>query len=213
MLHRGIDWQIFTPLRRDRERLIEEFGIDEDDFVLSFAGRIDIGKEIMVAAKAIRLMLDRGQKVKLILSGLGSDSEPIRALLGPALRLPGFVEQKRLGWILASSDAFVFPSRIETAANAVIEARAVGLPVFASPRIADMWIREDGVDGFSVETQTPEAWADAIQRLISDRDLAKKMGALASTVAIETQRSWHEVLLRDLVPGWRRSLQDLPIDR
>jgi glycosyltransferase involved in cell wall biosynthesis len=162
----------------------------------------------MVAARATRRLLDRGLKVKLILAGLGSDAEPIRELLGPAVRLPGFVDQERLASILASSDAFVFPSRIETAANAVIEARAVGLPVLASPRIADMLIREDGVDGLVVETQTSEAWANAIERLIVDPDLAKKMGAMASAVAAEAQPSWHDVLIRDLVPGWLRTSRD-----
>jgi glycosyltransferase involved in cell wall biosynthesis len=204
VLRRGLDWKIFTPDRRDRRRLEEEFDLDEDDFVLAFAGRIDVGKEVMVAAEATRRLLDRGLKVKLILAGIGSDTEAIRELLGPAVRLPGFVEQERLGSILASSDAFAFPSRIETAANAVIEARAVGLPVLASPRIADMLIREDGVDGLVVETQTSEAWANAIERLIADPDLAKKMGAIASAVAAETQPSWHDVLMRDLVPGWAR---------
>jgi glycosyltransferase involved in cell wall biosynthesis len=206
VLQRGLDWKIFTPDRRDRARLESEFDLDADDFVLAFAGRIDIGKEVMVAAEATRALLDRGKKVKLILAGLGDDAEKIRDLLGPAVRLPGFVDQAQLGWILASSDAFVFPSRIETAANAVIEARAVGLPVFASPRIGDMLIRENGVDGVVVDTQTAQAWADAIERFVGDRDAAKKMGAMASTVVAETQRSWHEVLVRDLVPGWLRSL-------
>ena len=208
VLRRGLDWRIFSPDRRDRRRLEEEFDLDEDDFVLSFAGRIDVGKEVMVAANATRRLLDRGLKVKLILAGLGSDADAIRELLGPAVRLPGFVDQERLGSILASSDAFVFPSRIETAANAVIEARAAGLPVLASPRIADMLIREDGVDGLVVEKQTSEAWANAIERLIADPDLAKKMGAMASAVAAETQPSWHDVLIRDLVPGWLRASRD-----
>jgi glycosyltransferase involved in cell wall biosynthesis len=210
MLRRGIDWQIFSPERRDRQRLVSELDLEPDDFVLSFAGRIDIGKEVMIAARAVRALLDRGQKVKLILAGLGSDSVQIRDLLGQAVRLPGFVEQKELGWLLASSDAFVFPSRIETAANAVIEARAVGLPVLVSPPIADMLVREDGADGLTVDEQTPEAWALAIERLVSDRDLGKKMGALARAVAVETQPSWHEILERDLVPGWRRAKNRIP---
>lgn len=208
VLQRGLDGHIFSPDRRDRKRLESEFALEEDDFVLAFAGRIDIGKEIMVAAQATRRLLDQGRKVKLILAGLGSDADPIRDLLGSAVRLPGFVDQRRLGAILASADAFVFPSRIETAANAVIEARAVGLPVLASPRVGHMLIREPGVDGLIVDDQTPEAWADAIDVLVEDPDRAKKMGGLASAVAADTQSSWHEVLVRDLMPGWSRSLRE-----
>ena len=122
VLRRGIDWSTFSPDRRDRDRLTAELGIGADEFVLTFAGRLDCGKEIMVAARAVRALLDRGRKVTLILAGRGHDAEEIRSLLGPAVRLPGFVDQHELGWILASSDAFVFPSRIETAASAVIGA-------------------------------------------------------------------------------------------
>jgi AhpD family alkylhydroperoxidase len=209
LLQRGLDWEIFSPHHRDRARLLAEFEIDSDAFVLIFSGRIDIGKEVMVAAEATRILLDRGENVVFILAGLGSDSEKIQNLLGPAVRLPGFVDQEKLGRMLASSDAFVFPSRIETAANAVIEARAAGLPVLVSPGISDMWVCEDGTDGITVDEQKPEAWAAAIQRLMSNRDRARKMGSMASAAIANSQPSWHEVLTHDLGPGWRRSLEKL----
>ena len=207
VLRRGLDAGIFSPDRADRPRLEREFGLDTEDFVLVFAGRIDIGKEILVAAEAVRALIDRGRRLKLILAGEGSDAEKIRELLGPALRLPGFVKQERLGFILASSDAFVFPSRIETAANAVIEARATALPTLVSPHVADILIREDGVDGMSVEPQSPDAWARAIDALLADRDRARKMGALANSVIAATQPGWIDVLANDLVPGWQRVLR------
>lgn len=207
LLQRGLDWEIFSPHHRDRARLLAEFKIDSEAFVLIFSGRIDIGKEVMVAAQAARILLDRGENVVFILAGLGSDADKIRDLLGSAVRLPGFVDQKELGRMLASSDAFVFPSRIETAANAVIEARATGLPVLVSPGIADMWVRDDGVDGIVVDEQEPELWAAAIQRLMCDRDRARKMGSVASAAIAKSQPSWHEVLTHELVPGWRRSIE------
>lgn len=207
MLQRGIDGRMFSPDRCARERLTSEFGLEADDFVLIFAGRIDIGKEVMVAATAVRRLLDQGRKVKLILAGRGSDTEAIRDLLGSDVRLPGFVEQEELGWMLASSDAFVFPSRIESAANAAIEARAAGLPALVTPSGAGRLIREDWVDGVVVGSQAPEDWAAAIDRLMSDRDLARKMGGLANVVTAETQPSWHEVLQRDLVPVWHRQVE------
>jgi glycosyltransferase involved in cell wall biosynthesis len=206
VLRRGIDWSTFSPDRRDRGRLTAELGIAADEFVLTFAGRIDRGKEVMVAANAVRALLDRGRKATLILAGRGHDAEAIRSLLGPAVRLPGFVEQHELGWILASSDAFVFPSRIETAASAVIEARASGLPALVTPSGAGKLIREDWADGVVVHSQAPGDWADAIEQLIRDRDLTRKMGGLANEVTAQTQPSWHEVLTNDLAPGWLRSL-------
>lgn len=206
LLPRGVDATIFSPDRRDRARLDAQFGFAPDDFVLAFAGRIDVGKDVMVAAEAARLLLDRGHSVKLILAGLGRDAERIAKLLGPAARLPGFLDQAELGWILASSDAFVFPSRIETAANAIIEARACGLPTLASREVGSMLIRESGVDGLVQATRDPATWADAIEALVCDRDRARKMGALASALTAETQPSWHEVLRKHLEPGWKRAL-------
>jgi glycosyltransferase involved in cell wall biosynthesis len=208
VLPRGLDWSVFSPDRRDRRRLSAELDIEADDFVLAFAGRIDVGKDVMVAANATRVLLDRGRKVKLILAGLGSDAPRIQELLGPAARLPGFVEQEKLGMILASSDAFVFPSRIETAASAVIEARAAGLPALVTPSGAGKLIRQDGVDGMIVDSRKPEVWASAIDRMISDRDLARKMGGLANVVTVETQPSWHEVLVQNLEPIWLRAARE-----
>jgi glycosyltransferase involved in cell wall biosynthesis len=206
VLRRGVDWSTFSPDRRDRARLSAELGIAPDEFVLTFAGRIDRGKDVMVAANAARALLDRGHKITLVLAGRGSDAEQIRSLLGPAVRLPGFVEQRELGWILASSDAFVFPSRIEKAASAVIEARASGLPALVTPSGAGKLIREDWADGVVVRSQAPGDWADAIEQLLCDRDLTRKMGGLANEVTAQTQPSWHEVLSNDLVPGWLRSI-------
>jgi glycosyltransferase involved in cell wall biosynthesis len=210
-LQRGLDRQIFSPDRRDRQGLLTEFDIPPKAFVLIFSGRIDIGKEVMVAAEATRILLDQGESVVLLMAGIGRDSEKIRSLLGPAVRLPGFVEQEKLGMMLASSDAFVFPSRIETAANAVIEARSAGLPVLVSPPIADMWVREDTVDGITVSEQTPEAWAAAIEILLRNPDRARKIGSLASAAIADSQPSWHDVLTRELVPGWQRSLGKLAL--
>ena len=212
-LQRGLDRKVFSPDRRDRQGLLEEFGIDPKAFVLIYSGRIDIGKEVMVAAEATRILLDRGESVVLIMAGIGRDSEKIRNLLGPSVRLPGFVEQKKLGMMLASSDAFIFPSRIETAANSVIEARSSGLPVIVSSRIADMWVREDTVDGITVSDQTPEAWSAAIKILLENPDRARKIGSLASAAIVDSQPSWNEVLNDELVPGWRRSLGKLALGR
>lgn len=206
LLPRGLDRAVFSPNRRDRARLDRQFDLEPDDFVLAFAGRLDLGKDVMVAAEATRALLDRGRKVKLILAGLGNDAERIAALLGPAVRLPGFLEQRELGWILASSDAFVFPSQIETAANALIEARAAGLPALASREVGSMLIRESGADGLVLDRQDPSVWADALESLILDPDKGRKMGALASALICETQPTWHEVLRGALEPGWKRAL-------
>ena len=57
-----------------------------------------------------------------------------------------------------------------------------------------------------VHSQAPGDWADAIEQLIRDRDLTRKMGGLANEVTAQTQPSWYEVLTNDLAPGWLRSL-------
>jgi hypothetical protein len=59
-----------------------------------------------------------------------------------------------------------------------------------------------------VDSRRPEVWASAIDRMISDRDLARKMGGLANVVTVETQPSWHEVLVQNLEPIWLRAARE-----
>jgi glycosyltransferase involved in cell wall biosynthesis len=83
----------------------------------------------------------------------------------------------------------------------VVEAKQAGRPsiIFASGGIRELV--ENDVDGFSLETKTPQALAGAMRRYLCERGLAKRHGrkALESIEKLritEFGMRWHEVYAR-----------------
>lgn len=83
----------------------------------------------------------------------------------------------RLVELYRSSDVFALPSRAETFGIAAVEAAACGLPVVVSDvgGLADLVI--DAETGWRVPPGDPQALATALERLIDDRGLARRLGA------------------------------------
>ncbi len=213
VLRRGIDRTRFTPARRDRVRLAVKHGIAPDRFVLFFAGRVDRGKSVMTLAEATRILLARGHKIHALIAGEGSDAPAIRAMLGRDATLPGNVPQDVAAWFYASSDLFVFPSRVEIAPNVVLEAKASGLPVVVAPEGGGVFVRAPGRDGTIVDSSDPAAWADAIGELIAD---PARRGAIAAAGQVDVTTnhpSWDDVYREDLVEMWQAASESLQVVR
>jgi glycosyltransferase involved in cell wall biosynthesis len=134
-LRRGIDKQLFHPAQRDRQRLLNTYSIPSDRLIVLFVGRINLCKNVLTFAHALRQLLEAGYPVQPLLVGQGSSATAVQQVLGPSALLVGNRSQHDLAWIYASSDLFVFPSETETTGgNVVIEAKACGLPVITSDK-------------------------------------------------------------------------------
>jgi glycosyltransferase involved in cell wall biosynthesis len=85
--------------------------------------------------------------------------------------------RKDVSAILGLTDVFIHPSRQDPCPLAVLEASAAGRPVIA---YADGGIPEivaHGATGLLVPTGDRDALASSLHRLLSDRELARRMGA------------------------------------
>jgi len=205
LLRRGIDKDAFHPRHADRERLLAEFGIPRDRFVLLNVGRIGPDKDVMTLARAARILLDRNVPVHVLCAGDGSQAPEVRSLLGEHVSLPGTLPQSRLPWLYASADLFVFPSRKEISPNALIEAKASGMPVVVSSEGGSPAMLElSGNHGWVVASEDPEEWASAIESLVRDPSRRAALGAGARKSIEATWPSWHDVLANDLLPVWQR---------
>jgi glycosyltransferase involved in cell wall biosynthesis len=71
----------------------------------------------------------------------------------------------------------VLPTRGDTSPNAVKEARVVGLPVITTPHGGQVGYIHDGENGFIVDPLTSESLRSAMDTLMSDYSLTRKMGA------------------------------------
>lgn len=81
--------------------------------------------------------------------------------------------------LLKSADAFCLPSRSEGFSNALIEAMACRLPCVATDVGGNGEAIVDGVTGYLAPNEDAECLANRIERLLSDKSLAKALGMAA----------------------------------
>ncbi len=208
-LGRGIDLRRFDPILNDRYFMMQQYGIKEETVICCFAGRLDDTKSVLLAAQTVAGLRRRGRDVCFLAAGAGWSRPEIAGLLGDAACLPGPVGQKELARLFAGSDLFLFPSRTETFGNAVLEARASGLPVLVPAGTpASLLVRASGEDGIVVPDQRVATWIESAAPLVEDAGLRRRMGRQARRDVESRARSWDRVFAEDLLPVWLEAASD-----
>ena len=118
--------------------------------------------------------------VQVLLVGDGPERKALerqarRLGVGDRVRFEGFVVHERLPALLAHADLLVLPSLYEELGTVLLEAMQAGLPIIASKTGGIPDVIEDGGNGLLVPPGEPEALARAIDRLLADRDLARRL--------------------------------------
>ena len=107
------------------------------------------------------------------------------------VRLLGPLEQSRLYSEYQRADVFCLPCRVldngdrDGLPNVLMEAMACGLPVVTTPVSGIPEIIKDGQNGTLVPPDDAEALANAIQRISSDRMLARNLGRAGRLTVLE----------------------------
>lgn len=87
---------------------------------------------------------------------------------------PKYAEEK--DGYLKTADVFVLPTVHDCFPLCILEAMAAGLPVISTDIGAISEMVEDGVTGLIVPIKKPEALADAIERLVKNSELCRRLG-------------------------------------
>ncbi|MFI4935876.1 MAG: glycosyltransferase, partial [Caulobacterales bacterium] len=131
-LRLGIDKELFGRHRADRARLEADLKLPKGQILVLFVGRLDVGKNIYTLIEAIRRLRAEGLPLHLITAGVGPAADDIRAKLGPAATVAGFVDPKSLARLYASVDLVALTSEVEIRSMVAVEAMASGCPVLVS---------------------------------------------------------------------------------
>ncbi len=97
--------------------------------------------------------------------------------------------------VLRASNVFCLPSRSEGFSNALIEAMGCGLPVVATRVGGNPEAVREGKEGFLVASEDAEAMARQILLLLSQREMALRMGKEARAT-VETRFSMEGMMRR-----------------
>jgi N-acetyl-alpha-D-glucosaminyl L-malate synthase BshA len=128
----------------------------------------------------------RGTQATLTLVGDGPDQGACRLLareLGIAARVRFLGERDALPELLAPADVFVLSSSEESFGLSALEAMSCGTPVVATRVGGVSEVVDDRVSGLLSGADDLEGFASNLSRLLTDRDLAERMGRAARQAA------------------------------
>lgn len=146
-----------------------------------FLGRLGPRKGVpeLLAALADPAMPVAGWRATLAGDGevARAREEAARLGLGDRVRFTGWVDAERAAELRAAADILVLPSHAEGFAMAVLEGLAQGLSVVTTAVGAQGEVLVDGHNALLVPPGDVPALADALSRLVVDRDLRERIGA------------------------------------
>jgi D-inositol-3-phosphate glycosyltransferase len=171
----GVEHAFFAPGYRPQAR--RALGIEGEDAMLLFVGRLQALKGVDVALETLIELRRRGRKAMLAIVGgpSGPDGRQTLAQLHRRVQEAGVIEHvsfvapqshQLLSTWMRASDVMLVPSRTESFGLVALESSACGTPVVASDVGGLMTLIEPGVTGFLIGERNAETWADAVEEVL-----------------------------------------------
>jgi glycosyltransferase involved in cell wall biosynthesis len=157
--------------------------------VVLMAARLLWDKGVREFVEAARVLKARGLQVEFWLAGKPDNGNPMCV---PEEFLKKWQEEGLINWLghrndmpnlLQQVDIAVLPSYHEGVPRFLLEAAACGLPLVATDIEGCRVVVREGVNGFLVPPRNPTALADALERLLQDPSLRRRMGQASRHIA------------------------------
>jgi glycosyltransferase involved in cell wall biosynthesis len=179
----GVGPQFFAPNGRKRPP-----GLDLPDRYILHVGAQRPHKNQRVLVQALASLCKTQKTLGLVLVGQPDPRFPdelgqlISALgLAGKVRRYAHLDDEALLAVYANAAVFGYPSLVEGFGMPVLEAMAAGLPVVASDADAVREVAEGAA--LIVPARAPEAWAHALDQVLSRPEIAQDLRSQAQTVA------------------------------
>lgn len=179
-LPNGVDLKRFRKDKVSEKEFRARYKIPKKRIAL-YLGRISFEKRIDRLIKAFH-RIENQDRLLLITGGgpyLKQFQDFAKAIGLKNVIFTGFVKRKHLSAAYGCADLFASASDTETFGLTFVEAMHVGLPVIGVRRFGAKEIIEHGKSGLLVEPDDELALADAMDRLLRDGALRRRMGKAA----------------------------------
>lgn len=201
MIPMGVELVRFQPVERPANPKVR----------VLFIGRLIPRKGLQYVIRAlprVRELTDVPFEVEVV--GTGAMREALDGLaermsVSHLLRYVGTVPYDKLHESYQGADIFVLTSMSEGMPAVVLEAMACGLPVIATDVSGNEELVRRGENGFLVPVEDTEALAQALVKLIRDKDLRERMGMRSRQLV--QPHEWrdivkrYEMILKEVVHG------------
>jgi glycosyltransferase involved in cell wall biosynthesis len=175
----GVDVEKFKPLGNP-EANRRKFGLGDEACVL-FVGSLIRRKGLSFLVEAARKIVKEKAETKFLIVGDGPLKNQLTNSLKKANLLGNFLfmgnlKENILPIIYSCADVFVLPSIQEGQGIVLLEAQASGKPVVAFNVGGIKEAVQNGETGLLVDRGNIDGLADALLKLLSDKDLRDKLG-------------------------------------
>jgi len=186
VVHSGIDLARFEGVPPNRFR--EEFAVAPDAPVVGNVAHMADHKGQRYLVAAVPRILEAEPRARVFIVGDGELRDALEAQvaeldIGHAVTFTGF--RTDVPQWLDFFDVFVMSSHLEGLCTSVLDALAMRKPVVAAAAGGLPEIVRHEVTGLLVPPREPEPLADAIVRLLRDRELARRLGEAGRRVVEE----------------------------
>ncbi len=182
----NIDPDLWDSSRYDTVQLRAKYGVPEGVPVVAYTARLCAQKQPDIFARVIKAVRDRGARFVCLAAGDGEYRHWLERFIAAnnlnELRLLGALPNEQVREILAISDVYFLPSKMEGIALALYEAMAMGVAPLSTQAGGQSELVVPGC-GILVEpsAQQTEAYTEALYGLLNDSHLRRSMGAAART--------------------------------
>lgn len=169
--------------RTDRMKMRASLGIRDSDQCIGYVGRFDSQKKPDILLQAFHSLLLRRvgtrSSVRLVMAGFGPwlarlKSEAEKLNVADQVIWPGEIDGRSA---MAAFDILALTSDYEVLPYCLLEALSTGLPIVTTAVSGASSVVLDGENGFIVPRRQPDAFAAALDRILSDPELREQMGA------------------------------------
>jgi glycosyltransferase involved in cell wall biosynthesis len=202
-VYSGIDFSSYV-LRRTPLEMKQVLGLEEAWPIVGSVGRLSEQKAQRYLIQAVALLKEKYPQIKLLLVGEGQ----LRPLLEKQIQDLGLSsnvfllgEQDDIADLLNIFDVYAMSSRWEGVGRSLTEAMYWGLPIVATAvnGVKELIVHEE--TGLFAPPQDPKALATAVDRLASDRKVAKRLGSHAQKKCRELMDGEHMIIAIEKLYG------------
>lgn len=169
------------------------------DHMMLYIGRIEPRRNSLFLIDILKKLREQGENVCLTVVGTGTEDyvksffqKVAEYNLNNYILYEPKLEQKFLAEIYGNADLFLLPTNYDIYGMVLLESMYYGLPTISSScggaqMMIQNWNNGVVIDGFDVSV-----WCDSILHILSNKDIADKMGRQAHKKIIE-EFTWNSV--------------------
>lgn len=215
LIPNSVDTKRFLAVEPEQKVLLrEKLNLPQSTTIAIYTGRLVSYKGLPLLLRVWNDMRRKYENILLVLAGTGGlDIHNCEEELHAYVKSEGMDEHvlfkgviRNVQEYLQASDLFVFPTEDDAFPSSIVEAMSCGLPVIATPVGAIKNIITDCETGLLIQPGSEEQLFQAMDVMLSDRDLASRLGKAASKsvqdlYSTETVTQKYLTLFQSLISG------------